>query len=74
MVNCSAETVGANIKRLREARGLSKVGLEEKMGKYYCRGRHVHNWEVGVNLPGAYCLCELANALDCSVDEILGRK
>lgn len=69
------EKVAANICRKREERGLSRYKLykllEARTGQEY-RGQ-VYGWETGRCAPSAYSLCVLADALNCTVDELLGR-
>lgn len=64
--------VGENIKARRKALGYSATQLSNKMGKPGY-GSQVCAWERGKFIPGAYCLCELADALNCTVDDLLGR-
>lgn len=59
------------IKRLREAAGLRQYELAERMG---VKQASVSAWESGQAMPSAANLLKLADILDCSVDEILGRK
>lgn len=59
------------IKRLREAAGLRQYELAERMG---VKQASVSAWESGQAMPSAANLVKLADILDCSVDEILGRK
>lgn len=59
------------IKRLREAAGLRQYELAERMG---VKQASVSAWESGLAMPSAANLLKLADVLDCTVDEILGRK
>lgn len=59
------------IKRLREAAGLRQCDLAERMG---VKQASVSAWESGLAMPSAANLLKLADILNCSVDEILGRK
>ena len=59
------------IKRLREAAGLRQYELAERMG---VKQASVSAWESGQAMPSAANLVKLADILDCTVDELLGRK
>ena len=59
------------IKRLREAAGLRQYELAERMG---IKQASVSAWESGLAMPSAANLVKLADILDCTVDELLGRK
>lgn len=59
------------IKKLREAAGLRQYELAERMG---VKQASVSAWESGQAMPSAANLLKLADILDCTVDEILGRK
>lgn len=59
------------IKRLREAAGLRQYELAERMG---VKQASVSAWESGLAMPSAANLVKLADILDCTVDELLGRK
>ena len=59
------------IKRLREAAGLRQYELAERMGVKHAS---VSAWESGLAMPSAANLLKLADILDCTVDELLGRK
>ena len=59
------------IKRLREAAGLRQYELAERMG---VKQASVSAWESGQAMPSAANLLKLADILDCTVDELLGRK
>ena len=56
-------TVGENIKRHRKARGLSIVGLAEKVGMTEGAIRH---YESGIRTPGEVQLGKIARVLDVS--------
>ena len=64
--------IGEQIKKRRKRMGLNPRELERKMGKPGY-GTQVNSWERGKYMPDAWNLCDLADALECSVDEILGR-
>jgi len=62
------ETIGARIKRAREARGISQLGLAKQVGVPFQR---VSEWERGVVSPSARYLRAIANALSVSLDWLL---
>ena len=62
-------TIMDELKRLREAAGLSQVQLALRLG--VSQGT-VANWERGFRAPQARHLIKLANILGCSVDALLG--
>lgn len=57
------------LKRLREAAGLSQVQLALRLG--LSQGTIAH-WEIGRRAPQARHLIKLAKILGCSVDALLG--
>ena len=57
------------LKRLREAAGLSQVQLALRLGVSQST---VANWEIGRRAPQARHLIKLAKILGCSVDALLG--
>ena len=63
-------TFGDNLRRLRRARGLTQKQLAERIG--YC-SRNVSVWECGYTTPRMNTLCDLADALGVSLDELTGR-
>lgn len=61
-------TLGENIKKIRELRGLSVQQLAEKMAV----GRaNIYNWESNDNSPSQESLAALAKSLDVTVDDLL---
>lgn len=62
-------TIMDELKRLREAAGLSQVQLALRLGVSQST---VANWERGFRAPQARHLIKLANILGCSVDALLG--
>lgn len=56
------------IARLRIERGLTQAQLAEMVG---CHPRHISRWENRSQFPGSRYLARLAEALDCSTDDIL---
>lgn len=67
-----AETIGEQIRARRKAMGLSQGMLADRL----CLSHQtvVSYWECGRMCPNAAGLCDLADALKCSVDELLGRE
>lgn len=61
-------TNNSTIARIRLERGMTQAALAESVG---CLPKDVSRWERGVCTPSAASLIKLANALGCSVDEIL---
>ena len=61
----------ANLKELRTTRQLSQDELARLAG---LRQSNISAWELGRSLPLPDGLCALANALECSVDYLLGRE
>lgn len=56
------------IARLRMDHGLTQAQLAELVG---CHPRHISRWENRSQRPGSRYLARLAEALDCSTDDIL---
>lgn len=56
------------IARLRIERGLTQAQLAEMVG---CHPRYISQWENRSKLPGSRYLARLAEALDCSTDDII---
>lgn len=59
------------LKELRTSRHLSQDELARLAG---LRQSNISAWELGRSLPLPDGLCALANALECSVDYLLGRE
>lgn len=64
------ETIGREIRRRREERGLSRQKLAEALG--YHDATTVRYWEVGRNMPNAFSLRQLARVFGCTVDDLMG--
>ena len=64
-------TVGANIQRLREERNLTQSELAGHIGISQVHLSHI---ERGVKVPTVSVVIQLADALDCTTDELLGRR
>lgn len=60
-----------NIKRLREARGMSQTDLADQLG---VRPPSVWKLERGLQNPAYSTLVKLADIFGCTMDEVMGRK
>ncbi len=60
-----------NLRRLREAAGLTQTELAARVGVKQCS---LSAWELGTANPSFENLLRLVAALDTSMDELLGRK
>ena len=58
------------IKELREAMGLTRVQLADRLGVTVVA---VRKWETGLSMPSAEKLPILADLLGCSIDAVYGR-
>ena len=56
------------LKAAREAAGLTQVELAEKVG---CKQKDISRWENGNREPVASTLKKLAQALGCSMDDLV---
>ena len=65
------DIIGENIRRFRKSKRMTQQKLALAI---YANQDMICNWEIGKHTPSAYYLIRLADALGCSVDEILGRK
>lgn len=63
--------IGKAIRRMRKAKGLTVMELQRMID---AGDGQVYRWERGEYAPSAYFLCRMADALECSVDELLGRE
>lgn len=59
------------IREYREAAGMNKTELAKKMGVSLPT---ISRWEMGEDNPLADRLPALADALDCTIDELYGRE
>lgn len=59
------------LKAIREKRNMSREALAEAIG---VSAFTVRNWEQGQREPGIAHLIALADALDCSIDSLVGRR
>ena len=65
-----AKIMGSKIKAKREAAGLSVADLARSV---YVSPQAVYRWQRGIIMPSLDSLDALADVLDCSVDELMGR-
>ena len=65
------EIVGEQIRKRRKAVGMSQGELAQRL----CLSHQtsVSFWETAKCCPNAIYLCALADVLECTVDELLGR-
>jgi transcriptional regulator with XRE-family HTH domain len=66
----SGDLVRANLRAFRELRGLTQSQLGERAG---LRAASVSHFETGQRVPSLASLVKLADALNVSVDSLLGR-
>lgn len=64
-------TIGEAIKAARKARGLKQIELAEKAG---ISVNTIRFWETDRTSPTAIFLCCVADVLDVTLDELVGRK
>ncbi|MBR7150389.1 MAG: helix-turn-helix transcriptional regulator, partial [Oscillospiraceae bacterium] len=57
------------IARKRRERGMTQAQLAEKVG---CYTKDVSRWETGERKPASKSLYALAQALGCTIDELMG--
>ena len=70
-----AEIIGENIRARREAKGMTMYGLNKAVKGGTGRDcALVIAWESGKWVPSVHYLMALADALECSMDELVGRK
>lgn len=60
-----------NLRRLREAAGLTQIELSARVGVTQMA---LSKWETGAAVPSLGNMVRLADALDTSIDELLGRR
>ena len=61
---------GSNLKRMRKQKRISQQRFAESVG---VSQRTVSHYERGESQPALECLCRIADSLETSVDELLGR-
>lgn len=57
-----------NFKRIRKEKGLTQVQLAEKLD---CSQNEICRWETGTRTPAINNLVKIADALECTVDELV---
>ena len=60
-----------NLKELRLARGMTQSELADAVGLSF---QAICTYELGTREPSLDTLRKLAEALDCTLDELIGRK
>lgn len=65
------EKFGVNLKRIRNEKGMSQAGLADKMGYKQVT---ISSWEVGRSEPSMGDIARLAEALDCTQEDLIGIK
>ena len=60
--------MGEKLKQARKAAGMSQADLAEKVG---CHQKDISRWESGLHEPGALTLKKMAQALGCSMDDLV---
>ena len=64
-------TIGQSIKYARKERGIKQVEVSKMIG---ISQPEISRWETGKAYPSVLSLVDLADALDISLDELVGRK
>ncbi len=64
-------TIGESIRKVREERGYSRRRLAMKLGTHWMT---IVQWERDVSYPRMKPLIALADALNVSLDELVGRR
>lgn len=65
--------VGARIKKLRDANGISAKSLGQRIGEEGVDASQIYRWERGFGMPTSFNLAQIAEALGCSADFLLDR-
>lgn len=63
--------IGERIKYYRLSRNMTQ---EKLAGKLHIKRQTLSSYETGHSLPNIYFLCSLADVLDISLDELVGRQ
>ncbi len=64
-------TIGEQLKWIRNRKGISQEELAEQI---HMRRQTVSSYERGISTPDIYKLIAMADYLDVSLDELVGRK
>lgn len=70
MIAGLAARIGANIRRLRDQRGLSQGGLARRVGEK-TDGNTISRWEKGRNAPSWESMLALARVFDVDISALL---
>lgn len=70
MSNENSNIIGLNISAARKARGLTQAQVAERMGIPY---QSIGQWERGIRTPRLKSLEKIANAIGCTVQELIGK-
>ena len=63
-------SVGEAIRKARKKRGYTMPRLAKKLG---IQVQTIYQWEAGISEPRCWLLIALADALNVSLDELVGR-
>jgi transcriptional regulator with XRE-family HTH domain len=70
MSTVEIESIPSRLKAVREQRGLTQTDLGHRAG---IAAASISHFETGQRLPSLESLVRIADALDVSIDELLGR-
>lgn len=71
MVHKGVKTITNNLESIRKEKGLTQVELAAKLNVQQSTISHIENGERN---PSAELLCNLAEALGVTIDELIGKK
>jgi transcriptional regulator with XRE-family HTH domain len=60
--------VGEKLRAARQAAGMTQAQLAEAIG---CKQKDVSRWEAGLIEPGVLTVKKMAQALGCSMDDLV---
>lgn len=60
--------MGEKLRAARQAAGVTQVQLADAIG---CRQKDIARWEAGLVEPGALTVKKMAQALGCSMDDLV---
>ena len=60
--------MGEKLKQARQAAGMTQAQLAEAIG---CKQKDVSRWEAGLIEPGVLTVKKMAQALGCSMDDLV---
>ncbi len=63
-----------NLKRIRRSVGLSQSQLSERSGVSVRMIQHYEQGVKDINAAGALIVCKLAQALDCTVEDLIEKE